>query len=377
MTELTTHAAARPAVAAAQRVVLKLGTRVLTNDGGRIALARLAGIVETAAELRTAGREVLIVSSGAVALGRDVLGLAVTPSQLEARRACAAVGQTRLMGLWQDAFAHFGLTCGQVLLTSQDFDDRARYLALRSTLRSLLARGVVPILNENDAVAAGERHAGVFGDNDRLSALVAAKLDADLLVLLTDVEGVYDRNPRCHDDARLVPQVESAEFDVDVAGRGSGVGRGGMQSKVEAAQIAARGGCQAVVASGRAADHLARVLAGEEVGTWFPARGVLAARRRWIAFAAAARGALHLDAGAVEALRHRGASLLSAGVVKMEGEFRAGDVVELRGPDGATIGRGCIPWSAADVRAWRAGAPRPGAGTGQCLIRRHQFVLED
>lgn len=371
----------RLSVARARRTVLKLGTRVLTHDDGRLALARLSAIVETAAALHRADRDVLMVSSGAVELGREVLGLEATPLEIELRQVCAAVGQTRLMAIYQDALSQFGLVCAQVLLSQGDFGDRTRYLNLRRTLNSLLGRRVVPILNENDAVAIEELEMvdtsrRVFGDNDQLSALVASKLDADLLVLLTDVEGIYDKNPRQHADARLILRCDEPSTLTGVSGSGSAASRGGMRSKVEAARVAARGGCQAVIASGRESGHLERVLRGEDVGTFFPASGHLRARDRWIAFAAAPRGTLHLDQGAVEALRGKGASLLAAGVRQVEGDFRPGDVVELRGPDGDAVGRGHIPWSGATVRAWCQGSPPPGVSNGHCLIRRNYFVLE-
>lgn len=376
---------ARPALPRAHRVVLKLGTRVLTHDDGRLALARLFSVVEAAAALRIQGKEVLIVSSGAVGLGRDALGLDRTPEEVEERQACAAVGQTRLMGLYEEGFSRLGLVCGQVLLAQGDFDDRVRYLNLRSTLAALLRRGVVPIINENDAISTEElaylhdryRNRPVFGDNDKLSALVASELDADLLVLLTDVTGVYDKDPRSHSDARLLSCIDQPDaVDSVVSGPPSAAGRGGMQSKLEAAAIAARGGCHAVIASGRDLGALPRVLAGDEVGTWFPARGQLDARRRWIAFAVAPRGILHLDAGAVEAVSTRSASLLAAGVERVEGRFRRGDVVELRGPGGRLVGRGMVSWDAATVRAWCEGHPPDDVRNRDALVNRRHLVLE-
>jgi len=374
---------ARPPVARADRVVVKLGTRVLTHDDGRLALARLFAVVEAAADLRRAGKEVLIVSSGAVGLGREALGFAETPDELEERQACAAVGQTRLMGLYQEGFTRLGLVCGQALLTQGDFDDRERYLSLRSTLNTLLRRGVVPIINENDAVSTEELifvrqgRNRIFGDNDKLSALVAAELDADLLVLLTDVGGLYDKNPHHHPDARLVARVDDLDhLHVVVSGPGSEASRGGMRSKIEAARVAARGGCHAVIASGRDTTVLPRVLAGEEEGTWFPAQQGLDARRRWIAFAVAPRGVLHLDAGAVAAVRSRGVSLLAAGVDRVEGRFRRGDVVDLRGPDGALIGRGMVNWDADTARAWCRGLPPDDIKNRDSLVHRRHLVLE-
>lgn len=374
---------ARPEVAAARRVVIKLGTRVLTHDDGRLALSRLLGVVEAAAELRRLGREVLLVTSGAVGLGRDALGLEKTPTDLEERQACAAVGQTRLMGLYQEGFAHVGLVCGQVLLTEGDFDDRERYLNLRACLGTLLRHGVVPVINENDAVSIAELaivggpRQKIFGDNDRLSALVATKLDADLLVILTDVPGLFDRDPRHHQGAALLARVDTPEALTAVEPGAAGeAGRGGMASKIEAATVAAKGGCHAVIASGREPGGLARVLAGEEAGTWFPARESLDARRRWIAFAVAARGTLHLDAGAVEAVRSRGASLLAAGVRQVEGDFERGDVVELRGPEGDLVGRGMVTWGAAAARRWCSGSPPEGIRNHDALVHRRHLVLE-
>ncbi len=373
---------ARPAVAAARRVVLKIGTRVVAHGDGRVALARLFAAVEAAAALAERGREVLIVSSGAVGLGKDALGFDHVPAELRLRQACAAVGQTRLMGLYEEGFSRLGRVCGQVLLTQSDFDDRVRYLNLRSTLMALLRHGVIPVINENDAVSTEElaydesQPRPVFGDNDRLSALVATKLGADLLVLLTDVDGVYDRDPRSHAEARLVTRIETPSAGVDADGPGSELARGGMRSKVEAAHLAARAGAQAVIASGVAAGVLEAVLAGDEAGTWFPARGELAAKRRWIAFAAQPRGSLELDAGAVRALAERGASLLAAGVRRVGGDFGTGDVVELRGPGGDVIGRGIVYCDADSARAWCGGTPPAGIRNHHALVHRDHLVLE-
>ncbi|MCO5165426.1 MAG: glutamate 5-kinase [Planctomycetes bacterium] len=374
----------RPPVAQARRVVLKVGTRVLTHDTGRVALARLFAVVEAAAALRHEGREALIVSSGAVGLGRDALGLGETPVDLAERQACAAVGQTRLMGLYHEGFARLGLVCGQVLLTQSDFDDRLRYLNLRTTLETLLRRGVVPVINENDAVATEElallegEGRPVFGDNDKLSALVATKLGAELLVLLTDVEGVYDRDPRGDPGARLLARVDDADEALALAGGpGSAVSRGGMRSKVEAAAIAQRGGCHAVIASGRRQHAIDEAVRGAGTGTWFPAGEGLPARQRWIAFAAAPRGTLHLDPGAVEAVRGRGASLLPRGVVRIEGEFRRGDVVVLRGPGGDVVGRGMAHVDAAAARRWLEGERPEGLRSRHALVHRDHLVLED
>lgn len=376
---------ARPEVAGAQRVVLKVGTRVLTGDDGRLALSRLFALVETAGRLLRQGREVLVVSSGAVGLGRDALGFDEAPVELADRQACAAVGQCRLMGLYEAGFSRLGLICAQVLLTQGDFDDRVRYLALRDTLQTLLRRKVVPIINENDTVSTeelafvgdgGDRP--IFGDNDRLSALVATKLGADLLVLVTDVEGVFDRDPGKHPEARVIPRIDDLDaIRAGLGGTTSGAGRGGMRSKAESASIAARAGCQAVIVSGRVASNLDRALAGDEVGTWFPARlEGLPARHRWIAWATAPRGVLHLDEGAVRALVERGASLLAKGVKRIEGDFKRGEVVELRDPAGRPIGRGMVYCDATSARAWAEGRAPEGVRNHHALIHRDHLVLE-
>ncbi len=365
-----------------RRVVVKLGTRVLTHDDGRLALARLFSVVEALAGFHRRGLEVLLVSSGAVGLGRAALGLEHAPVELSERQACAAVGQTRLMGLYEAGFSRLGLLAAQVLLTSDDFDDRTRYLNLRATLTRLLALRVIPIINENDAVSTEELAlAGaspVFGDNDKLSALVATKLGADLLVLLTDVAGVFARDPRSDPDAPLLSRYDPERGAAVEAGAANplGAGRGGMRSKIAAASIAARAGCHAVIASGRAAGVLPGIIAGAPVGTWFPASEGLPARHRWIAFATAVRGTLHLDAGAVAALRERGASLLAPGVRRVEGSFARGDVVALRGPDGAAVGRGITACGAEEARRWCAGDRPDGARNRHALVDRDQLVLE-
>jgi len=385
MTLQAPHPATREGVADARRIALKVGTRVLTHDDGSLARERLLEFVAAASAAVRSGREVLIISSGAVGLGREALGLEDEELPLRERQACAAVGQSRLMALYQQAFETQGLNCAQVLLTGDDFDDRLRYLNLRGTLAALLSRGCVPIINENDVISSDElaflddAPRPVFSDNDRLSALVASKLDADLLVLLTDVEGLYERDPQSDPEAALMNQVDAGEEDdlERIAGGPGPAGSGGMRSKVRAAAIAARSGAHAVIASGRHPGALAAVLAGAHVGTWFPARQGLPARQRWIAFAAAARGSLILDAGAVTALRERGASLLAVGVREVVGTFLAGDVVELHGPGPQIIGRGMVHCSDDEARRWCAGERPAGLRNHHALVHRDLLVLSD
>lgn len=372
----------REQIANAKRVVIKVGTRVLTQSDGRLALTRLFALVETIAELRSNRREVLLVSSGAVGLGRDALGLTKTPSDVAERQACAAVGQSRLMELYGQGFDRLGLVAAQVLLTEDDFDNRERYLNLGTTLSALLKHGAVPIINENDAISTIElavKDRGgrkVFGDNDRLSALVASELDCDLLVLLTDVDGVFERDPRVDPDAKLIGCVDDLEDGMaSLTGSGSDAGRGGMRSKFEAARIAARFGCHAVIASGVRHESVDRVLAGEEEGTWFPARGSMSARHRWIAFASRPRGVIHVDEGAVEALVNRSGSLLAAGITRIEGNFVRGDVVEVRGPSGLLVARGLIRVDADRYLDWRGGASEEELRSYSAVVRSNQLVV--
>jgi glutamate 5-kinase len=253
--------------------VVKVGTRVLTHPDGRLALARIHQIIEVVAQVRRT-RDVLLVSSGAVGLGQEALGLEAAPSELTLRQACAAVGQSRLMEIYQRGFERMGVITAQVLLTAGDFEDDERYVNLRATLMGLLRRRVVPIVNENDVVATdelsldGTSGTAGFGDNDRLSALVASRLRCELLVLCTDVDGVYDRDPRVDENARrlsLVTSTEGLEF-----GRPGAGGRGGMASKVSAARLASEAGCDVVIVSGLDPEALSLALEGHEVGTWFP-----------------------------------------------------------------------------------------------------------
>ncbi len=376
--------AVRPEVTAAQRIVIKVGTRVLTHDHGGLALTHLFSIVEAIGSLRRQGKEVLLVSSGAVGLGAEALGLGQIPTDTVTRQACAAVGQTRLVDLYKEGLSHLGLTCGQILVTQSDFDDRGRYLNLRATLQALLERGVVPVINENDAVSTEEiaffegDGRRVFGDNDRLSALVASKLAADLLVLLTDVEGVFERDPRRDATAGLIHRLDFDEepTSVEVGGAGSAAGRGGMRSKMEAARVAAFAGCHVVIATGRRPGLLPAILAGDDVGTWVPARPGLTARERWLAYATTPRGALHLDEGAVAALVDRNASLLAAGVTRIDGTFRRGDVVELLTPEGGVLGRGRVHCDAKTAHGWIDGLDTDRRRGNRALVRRDQMVLE-
>lgn len=354
----------RQALAHARRIVIKLGTAVLIREEGGIAEGRFASFVEAVAKLRSEGREVLLVSSGAVGLGFAQLGLSRRPQPLPLKQACAAVGQGRLMALYSQAFDRLGIATAQVLLTEEDFSNRQRYLNLRSTIIKLLELSVVPIINENDTVSTAELEAldqGSFvkinfGDNDKLSALVASKIEADLLVMLTDVDGLYTANPNDSSEARLVPLVEEITPEIEALvdeGRAAGgkrLGRGGMKTKLEAARIATRTGCAAVIAGGKLPDVIGRIFAGEDLGTLFLARPGLRGKRRWIAFATTIKAAVVVNEGARRALVERKASLLAAGMVEVRGSFKRGDVVSVLDEREREFARGIVNYSSAEAR---------------------------
>src|SRR3989441_1978759 len=297
----------RERVREARRVVVKLGSNLFFNDSGVIALGRIFSFIEDIAAARLAGRQLIVVSSGAVALGADALKMKSATASLAQKQALAAVGQSRLMNLYEQGFARYGLTAAQVLLTEEDFANRKRYLNLRHTLTTLLDMGVIPIINENDTVSTSELEitdrSRSFGDNDKLSALVMSKLEASLLILLSDVDGLFTDNPRENPDAEFIPQVQEITADVEaLAGRKSGRGRGGMETKLQAARIAINSGGMAIIANGLKPHILTRVLAGEEEGTLFVGKaGSLGEKRRWIAFASSVSGRIYINEGALDA----------------------------------------------------------------------------
>jgi glutamate 5-kinase len=357
----------RKRLADAQRIVVKLGTGVVTRDGVELALGRLYGIVEDLARLRKLGHQIILVSSGAVGMGMRVLGLDRRPASLGLRQACAAVGQGQLIGLYTQAFAQLGVTAAQVLLTQEDLGERDRALCLRTTLMRLLELDTLPILNENDSVsvrelveyrrAASSQEAGdtaTFGDNDGLSAHVAVAMDADLLVLMTDVAGLLTADPRTHADARRVSELVGVPTQtLDLAARKGpeGMGTGGMTSKLEAAKLVTEAGLTALIVDGTAPHSIVRAVQGEDLGTVVWPHAHRPARRRQIAVGADRRGALVINEGALGALLHRKASLLPIGVIGVEGEFERGDVVEVRDPSGRVHGRGLVNYDAAACRA--------------------------
>jgi glutamate 5-kinase len=370
-----------------RRLVVKVGTSSLVDASGGIARPRMAKLVREVAAVSGEGRRAcVLVSSGAIAFGLSALGLAKRPGRLPALQAAAAVGQGGLMSEYSRLFARHGLVAAQVLLTQDDFVRRRQFVNAQNTFEHLLAAGAVPVVNENDTVATEEIS---FGDNDRLAALVAIMVKSDLLVLLSDVDGIYTRDPKRH-GARLVTEVLDP-LDVETTGPGSVFGSGGMASKLQAAALATAAGITTVVAGASRRGVLSRILAGEEVGTWLLSRsGRKPARKAWMAFATAPRGRIHVDAGAERALRSLGKSLLAAGVVRVEGSFAAGDLVEVVGPAGAVFARGLTGCSAQDLAkhsgryrslaSWRTDRPLPlRKGTGHSydgeVIHRDELVV--
>ncbi len=348
----------RTQLGSARRVVVKLGTGVVTHNGEGVALGRLHAIVEDLAALRNRGVELLLVSSGAVSMGARALGLAERPRSLGVRQACAAVGQGQLLALYSQAFGQLDVTVAQVLLTQDDLSDRDRALCLRTTLLRLLELCTIPVLNENDSVSVRElvEHRKEtlqgFGDNDGLSAQLAVAVDADALVLLTDVDGLHTANPSIDSNAQRIESLEGIdEATRQRAKGGSATGTGGMASKLDAAAFATDAGVPTLIVDGKTAAVVSRALAGESLGTVVWPRDRKSARRRHIAVAAPHRGALVANAGALEALRGQKASLLPVGIVEVQGAFTRGDVVELRDSSGRVHGRGLVNYDAEACRA--------------------------
>lgn len=365
------------------RAVIKVGTSSLTSESGEISLDAVAKLVAELAEQRSLGHEVVLVSSGAIAAGMPALNMQSRPTDLPTLQALAAVGQSRLMRAYDDAFAAAGLVSGQVLLAGYDFGHRRQYLQARATLQRLLALGVVPIVNENDAVANDEIR---FGDNDRIAALVAHSVAADVLLLLTDTAGVFSADPRVNDDASLIEEIAANDADLaaDLGGSGTQRGSGGMASKVAAARMAQWAGIDAVIAAAGRRGVVRDVMAGVAgVGTRFTARAErLTARKLWIGFALPAEGTIVVDAGAARALLAHGRSLLPAGVVSVEGDFDADAAVEVLDHSGRLVAKGlaCVDsqWvrSAAGKRTDELGV-LADSGMREVIHRDDLVILAD
>jgi glutamate 5-kinase len=368
-----------PALTDFRRIVVKVGSSLLVDSkGGRLDHDWLAALAQDIAQLHRDERDVLVVSSGAIALGRAVLGLPGGQLKLEDSQAAAAVGQISLARTWSEMLGRHGITAGQVLVTLQDTEERRRYLNARSTIGKLLEWRAVPVINENDTVATNEIR---YGDNDRLAARVATMASADLLVLLSDVDGLYDAPPAANSEAKLVALVEriTPAIEAMAGAAGSQLSRGGMQTKIEAGKIATHGGTHMVIASGRLAHPLAAIAHGGRC-TWFlTAANPVTARKKWIAGTLEPKGSLTIDAGAVVALRS-GKSLLPTGVVRVDGSFARGDAVVIRGPDGVEVGRGLVAYDADDAAKIRGRASADivsilGFGGRAAMVHRDDLVI--
>jgi glutamate 5-kinase len=372
----------------ARRAVVKLGTSVVSGAGGEVSTERVEPVVRALAELRAEGRGLVLVSSGAVGLGAGRLGLArARLGDVVVRQACAAVGQSLLMHAYEVMFGAHGVKIAQVLLTEDDFTDRRRYSNLQRTMERLLKLGVVPVVNENDTVSTAELEyvegGRVFSDNDRLAALVASKLASDALVLLSDVDGLLV--PGAPGESSVLPYVTEVTPELKALASGpSATGRGGMVTKLEAAEIAMRAGCAAVIANGRRPDTLARVFAGEEVGTAFVPTSRMAGKRRWIAYAAGVRGRVVVNDGAREAILRGKASLLASGVVRVEREFEPQDVLSIADTEGREFARGIANCASGEASAavGEVNVESVAEGTsrgrkGKVLVSRDNIVITE
>jgi len=368
-------------VAEVKRIVIKVGSSTLTSLEGGLDRAYAQTLVEQVAELRTRDIQVVFVTSGAVAAGLDALGVSAQRDDMPLLQAAAAVGQVQLVGMYAALFASMDVPIGQVLLTRNDTADRQAYLHARDTLERLLSLGVVPVVNENDTVAVDEIK---FGDNDTLAALVATMVKADLVVLLTDIDGLYSSDPRTDREAELLEHVDELTEQLMAAagGTGSAVGSGGMATKVEAAKVLMRAGIPLVICDGRRPEVVVRAARGEAVGTTFAGGAVgLSARKRWIALGGRPAGEVLVDDGAREALCTRGKSLLPAGVVEVSGTFSAGDAIVLKDRAGTVIARGLTAISSADldrVKGMKSGdiaEIAPGVAGKEVIHRDHLVIL--
>jgi glutamate 5-kinase len=378
--------AEREKLRAARRLVIKVGTATVTGAEGELCLERVEPIVRSIADLMKAGRQVVLVSSGAVGLGRGWLGLHRSRlDDLVTKQACAAVGQSLLMDAYKNLFSRWHVKIAQVLLTEEDFTNWRRYSNLHQTMEKLIGFGVLPIVNENDtvstaeleSVAAGSRTAA-FSDNDRLAALVMSGLEADALVLLTNVDGLLRQEPGDGGSAKVISQVEEVTPELKALGAGpSASGRGGMRTKLEAAEIAMNCGGTAVIANGNSPDTLDRIFAGETIGTAFLPSRRMRGKRRWIAYAADVRGRVVVDAGAHRAITQGKASLLASGIVRVENHFAPMDVVSIVDSDGREFARGIANCASeeAEKSSGKKGGRGRDAAPSAVLVTRDNIVL--
>jgi len=366
-----------------QRIVAKFGTNLLTGGTGRLESNIMSSLAGQVAQLHQQGHEIIIVSSGAVAAGRQKLGLTKERKDVPFKQVLASVGQNQLMNVYEQLFSQHNIVVAQALLTKSDLIDRAGYLNARNTLLALIELGVICIVNENDVVATDELGELTFGDNDNLSAMVANLVDADLLALLTDIDGLYTADPQLNPQARLIPKVEKIDAEIErLAGdTTSSDSVGGMITKLEAAKLATASGVTVVIANGRKPDVLRQIAIGQNIGTIFPSRtSKLESKKRWMLSGLACKGKLIIDDGAVLALKKQNRSLLPAGVVGVEGEFQRGDVVDIFDSQGSQIGCGIPNYSSKDIAVIKGAHSEAissllGYEYGSEVIHRNNMVL--
>jgi len=366
-----------------RRLVIKLGTNLLTGGSGRLDIPTMTGLVDQVAQLHRQGLEIVLVSSGSIAAGRDKLGVDSDRKDIPFRQVMAAVGQGRLMHNYEQLFDRHGIVVAQALLTKRELSHRAGYLNARNTILSLLSLRVVPIINENDVLATDEIREEKFGDNDNLSAMVANLVDADLLILLSDVHGLYTADPRKDPEAKLIPIVKriGAEIEGMAGGAGTSRGTGGMATKIEAAKLATRSAIAVVITEGSIPHVITRLAEGESVGTLFlPATTKLESRQRWMISRLASRGKIVIDDGAAAALRKRKGSLLPAGIKDTEREFRRGDMVDIVDQHGNRIACGMSNYSAAEIETIKGAQskqimPLLGYEYGAEVVHRNNLVV--
>ncbi len=340
----------REQLAGVNRLVVKVGTSMLTHETGKLNISRIETFVRDMADLANSGRQVILVSSGAVGAGLGKLGLKEKPKTIPEKQAAAAVGQGLLMHIYEKLFAEYGYVVAQVLLTKEDMSDRRRYLNARNAFFKLLSFGVIPIVNENDTIATEEIR---LGDNDTLSALVAGVVDAELLVLLSDIEGLFTANPKEDKDARLIEMVTEITPEVEklAGGAGSNMGTGGMITKLQAARIANTSGIPMIIADGSKRGQLQDIVHCRTIGTLFVPAGEhkLHTKKRWLAFSSDIYGTITLDKGACQAIIYEGKSLLPIGIISVEGYFQPGNVVRISSPEGEEFARGITNYSSEDL----------------------------
>jgi len=336
-----------------RRIVTKFGTNLLTGGSDSLNERTISDLAAQLAHLHAQGQEVVVVSSGAIASGRQKLGSTRLARGIPFKQVLASVGQHRLLSLYERLFERYDITVAQALLTKADLLDRAGYLNARNTLLALLELKVICIVNENDVVAVDELHQAVFGDNDNLSAMVANLIDADLLVILSDIAGLYTADPHRHPDAQLIPQVDKVDLRIErlAVDTNSRVGTGGMITKIAAAKLATSCGTTVVIANGREPEVILKLARGESIGTRFlPTSSRLESRKRWMLSGLSTKGKLVVDSGAAQALRKQQRSLLAAGIKEVEGEFQRGAIVNIYDPEGVRLGCGITNYSSADIQ---------------------------